>query len=270
MPSMPLILATISLLLITSFVIVSFLFESNATYLSILAKPKKKYALHHKYNSEIPNSLPLWGSYCPGNYFALKQRTPPPNLLTGIMWTTRELLSRRRIRHMVAQDELKHFSWVRHDGTGFGRQELEDEDGKVAIKAAFAVNTFAAKNNASWSWLQKYDVSPTSESLFMLYFGADCDGLLEESACLKQAGITHFRLIERQPPALTSAVRSVVIAGKSVSSGFFCLEVNLYAKSTAKGMASNFIKKTLIHLTPWMYQGRASNSLTGVHRLQIS
>ena len=62
---------------------------------------QKKYRLFHKPDIVSPFDLPRWGSYRPGSYFGMKQKNPPPNFITGIMWTTEELVSRSRIRHMV-------------------------------------------------------------------------------------------------------------------------------------------------------------------------
>ena len=77
---------------------------------------KHQYRFHHNVNLKAPFDINTWGSYRPGSYFGMKQKIAPPNLISGIMWTTEGLASRSRIRHMVAADELEHFSWVRHDG----------------------------------------------------------------------------------------------------------------------------------------------------------
>ena len=88
-------------------VILFFVFKSKYNgYTKASPTPKKltfkSYLFNHKHNLKSANNvLPIWGSYNPGYYFSLKQKTPPPYILTGIMWTTEELLARSRIRHMV-------------------------------------------------------------------------------------------------------------------------------------------------------------------------
>ena len=149
---------------------------------------------------------------------------------------------------MVAQDEMEKFSWVRHDGLGYGRQQLNDRDGKVDILTSFAVNTDATSQlHDGWSWVQRFDVRPrqvpASETLFMFYFGADCDGVFEEDVCMSMAGLVDMRVVERpvaqlQTSAGMSPVRSVAVIGKhsigqTNSSGFFFLELNLYAEDNA-------------------------------------
>jgi hypothetical protein len=202
---------------------------------SVVTKVDKKLRFYHKYNVQAPFELPSWGTYCPGNYFAMKRKNAPPNLLSGIMWTTSELLSRRRIRHMAAQDELENFSWIRHDGRGYGQQELHDRDGKVDITTAFAVNTEEAIDG-SWSWMQRFDVQPRQvETLFMFYFGVDCDGVYDEDLCMSMSGLIDLRIVERpvallNPSGGLAPVKSMAVVGRSESGGVFCLELNLYAE----------------------------------------
>ena len=78
----------------------------------------------------------------------------------------------------MAQDELESFSWIRHDGRRFGKQAYKDMDGKTNILAQFAITNDDDTLSNAISWMQKFNVEPTkaSETLFMFYFGFDCDG----------------------------------------------------------------------------------------------
>ncbi len=186
---------------------------------------KHQYRFHHNMNINAPFHINTWGSYHPSSYFGMKQKLPPPNLISGIMWTTEGLAARNRIRHMVAADELEYFSWIRHDGRKYGSHEYRDFDGNTNIFATFAVDD--DKEEISRSWMQRFEVKPQrrSETLFMFYFGIDCDGVYPDETCLSMSEFKDLTVVER---FMNENETSAALVGYSKNSGYFCLEINMF------------------------------------------
>jgi mannosyl-oligosaccharide glucosidase len=72
----------------------------------------------------------LWGTYRPGSYFGLRTRLPQ-SLIAGLMWADLDPSSPQhwnQLRHEALQSNegLSTYGWTRHDGKGFGEQNILD------------------------------------------------------------------------------------------------------------------------------------------------
>lgn len=71
----------------------------------------------------------LWGTYRPGLYFGLRPRAPK-SLVFGLMWMNplrQDAL--QNIRHQAQErDGLTQYGWLAHDGEGYGRQGVIDQE----------------------------------------------------------------------------------------------------------------------------------------------
>ncbi|KFM56880.1 hypothetical protein X975_00693, partial [Stegodyphus mimosarum] len=76
---------------------------------------------------DVPSRF--WGSYRPGTYFGMRTRSAQ-TVSTGIMWFTQKVINNRiDIRHWCDQwNNVKHYSWLEHDGENFGIQRIEDKE----------------------------------------------------------------------------------------------------------------------------------------------
>ncbi|XP_015909815.1 mannosyl-oligosaccharide glucosidase [Parasteatoda tepidariorum] len=127
---------------------------------------------------DVPEKF--WGSYRSGAYFGLQTRSEN-TLATGMMWFTQKVVSNRiEIRHWCNQwDNIKHYSWLEHDGENFGIQKIEDKD-------YFLVTSFVKQpgGDHGGDWTAKISVrhkefnpSPVPVSL-MFYAYATADARL--------------------------------------------------------------------------------------------
>ncbi|XP_063235667.1 mannosyl-oligosaccharide glucosidase isoform X2 [Bacillus rossius redtenbacheri] len=91
-----------------------------------------------------------WGSYRPGLYFGMKTRDPH-SLVFGMMWYFPRQLGPggAGIRHWCEQgDNLDRYTWVQHDGSNFGVQEIED--GPFSLTTSF-VKRLGGNHGGDWT-----------------------------------------------------------------------------------------------------------------------
>ncbi|CAM6010751.1 unnamed protein product [Sphagnum balticum] len=75
-----------------------------------------------------------WGTYRPNLYLGIRARTPK-SLLAGLMWLGLKQGQGSSLRHTCDESDglARYSSWVRHDGTTYGRQEIVDGSAHISI-----------------------------------------------------------------------------------------------------------------------------------------
>ncbi|KAI9095920.1 glycoside hydrolase, partial [Phlyctochytrium arcticum] len=90
------------------------------------------------------NDSLFWGTYRPNLYFGTRSRAPE-TVLTGLMWFGASEISGetlRNIRHSCEQgDNLDFYSWLKHDGRGYGHQKIVDSKNGVVLYTEFVKNS---------------------------------------------------------------------------------------------------------------------------------
>jgi len=82
-------------------------------------------------------SQSLWGTYQPDKYFAMKTRSSPFYLQSGIFWKS----SSESFRFGVKEDELAMMRYDVHDGKSYGKESLVDVTNNMNVTASFAIPT---------------------------------------------------------------------------------------------------------------------------------
>ena len=138
------------------------------------------------------------------------------------MWAEGKTLYDRNFRHVVRQDELDHFEWIRNDGRSFGIEELTDTKADAVIEASFNIPSPSVPNN-DVSWTQHFSVSKSSNKAslpFLFYLGLDCDLPRGAKPCFSVGTDVHSLSIH---PAKTGSdvFEDVMLVGYSSLTGWF-------------------------------------------------
>ena len=169
------------------------------SYLDSRCSLVKHLAGDHPFQTTSPSSsaVPTWGTYRPGIYFGMKQRTSPSFMTTGIMWTDDRGMRSKSYRHQTDPNELSRFEWTIHDGRTFGVHEMEDKEYGIDMNASFVMQPVQ-----DTIWTQKLDIKTPNEintrgdknyNLFF-YFGAECDShdRNEQIDCLNAINVKNW------------------------------------------------------------------------------
>ncbi|CAM9186630.1 unnamed protein product [Ectocarpus fasciculatus] len=196
-------------------------------------------------SSDSSQEKPKWGTWKPGQYFGVRSRQFPAFVSTGMMWTRP---GSSLIRHNAKQDEITKFEWLRHDGTTYGKHDAVDRKLKSRILSTFV----APVDDPTVSWVQRFDISTTKAPLsFFFYFGTDCDGNLPDKECLL-ANPTELFAVEEVIGHAESGPQpsqSLIVRGRSVLSGLFEVQFNLFSKGDDRMTYWSPLKKTVPYIT---------------------
>lgn len=93
-----------------------------------------------------------WGTYRPNVYFGIKAQLPKSPLF-GLMWFDPDPQTfADHIRHDCEErDGLDRYGWIRHDGRGFGVQELIDSRSGVNITTEFIRAADNIEGTGGWA-----------------------------------------------------------------------------------------------------------------------
>ncbi|CAG8509008.1 11650_t:CDS:10 [Diversispora eburnea] len=127
-------------------------------------------------NKASNNSL-LWGTYRPNLYFGTRPRLPE-SLMTGLIWFGLNDDNSIHIRHSCEQsDELKEYSYKKHDGRSFSLQTITDVKNNLILKTEYL-------KVPGGDWAVRITGNPIYEEMpsrisFLYYFGLEGEGSLE-------------------------------------------------------------------------------------------
>ena len=122
--------------------------------------------------STLKNDTLYWGTYRPGVYFGVRNRSPTEDggLLTGLMWFGFADGERTPIRHKCDLDDSIRFGWMRHDGRSYGEQVITDTREGVRLRTYFLND---AKMGGGWSarvQVQHIDESRKAKPMSLLFY----------------------------------------------------------------------------------------------------
>ena len=215
------------------------------------------------------NASFLWGTYQPNQYFAVKSRTAPATVASGILWhgPGRRLADARS--ECKQEDKIKKYGWTQHDGRRYGRQVIEDEMQEVKLVTEYVREEKKEKGEDVLTyWATRIQVTPTTkqgaeknvkdeeededdgeddqqralqrqqqreQAVVYLYLAIDCDGAVSADECLSVAGGEEGMqlLMDRNKD-----VGAAYIHGKTKDLGAFTLEVGMSGKAAALGSSS--------------------------------
>ena len=209
--------------------------------------------------SSLSSSIPIWGSYRPGIYFGMKQRTSPSFMNTGIMWTDERGIRSKSYRHQTDPNELSRFEWTIHDGSTFGVHEIEDKEYGMNLNASFIMQPVQ-----DTIWSQKLDINTPNNNnnrgdnnynLFF-YFGAECDvhDIHEQMNCLSTVNVKDWT-VER-----VDGSNAIEITGSSTLTGNFKLVINV---DSGDGGSSSDGSPEIHYWAPSMVTASALKALRG-------
>ncbi|RHZ88789.1 hypothetical protein Glove_21g288 [Diversispora epigaea] len=153
-------------------------------------------------NRASNNSL-LWGTYRPNLYFGTRPRLPE-SLMTGLIWFGLNDDHSINIRHSCEQsDELKEYSYKKHDGRSFSLQTITDVKNNLILKTEYL--KVPGENGGDWA--VRITGNPISEEIpsrisFLYYFGLEGEGSLELKSELNDSGLAGTVELIGQTPDL--------------------------------------------------------------------
>ncbi|ESN90459.1 hypothetical protein HELRODRAFT_70793 [Helobdella robusta] len=178
-------------------------------------------------NSSLPinNFDRFWGSYRSGLYFGMKARSPSsPNF--GIMWMSQSAKKfPPDIRHWCNQgDGLQGYGWKSHDGIGYGRHEVVDN--QFIVKTDFVTKPGGAHGG---DWTANIKIIPKNTDY------------IEESYPVSLFFYMSLDHDSGQLAASTVGDRLVGIRGRSEDLGSFQVSHKVEKKFVENILLQNFL-----------------------------